>query len=286
MTFYALRRPIRGDVRRGRRSAARRALPYLSPVHPPHDIGISSSAYVELLLPAALARIAAVAPCAEIRSFGMHTLLSRRNRRAALAAGLPCSVHGPFGYAGLGDPSAAVRLDALDEHRRHLDAAAEISATLYLVHPDWRPEQAPREAAVVDALERSFDALLDLQAETGVPIVVENMPGAGRSHFTAPGDLDLRGLGFALDVGHAAISGTLDAFLAASPAEWRHTHLHSNHGVDDLDDPHLPMGVGVVDAAAVLAAARAAGASVVLELNSADDVAASLAYLRGRGLIA
>ena len=42
----------------------------------------------------------------------------------------------------------------------------------------------------------------------------------------------------------------------------------------------------MVDAAAVLAAARAAGASVVLELNSADDVAASLAYLRGRGLIA
>jgi len=52
-------------------------------VHPPHDIGISSSAYSELLLPAALERIAAVAPSAEIRSFGLHTLLSRRNRRAA-----------------------------------------------------------------------------------------------------------------------------------------------------------------------------------------------------------
>lgn len=42
----------------------------------------------------------------------------------------------------------------------------------------------------------------------------------------------------------------------------------------------------MVDAAAVLAAARAAGASIVLELNNADDVATSLAYLRGRGLIA
>jgi sugar phosphate isomerase/epimerase len=63
-------------------------------------------------------------------------------------------------------------------------------------------------------------------------------------------------------------------------------HLHSNAGFGDLDDPHLPVGAGVVDAAAVLAAARAAGASVVLELDKAEDVATSLAYLRDRGLIA
>lgn len=255
-------------------------------MYPPHDIGISSSAYAELLLPAALERIAAVAPFAEIRSFGLHTLLSKRNRRATLDSGLQCTVHGPFGYTGLGDTSQAPRLGALDEQRRHLEAAAEIGATLYLVHPDWRPEPGPRDPAVVAALERSFDALRELQADTGVPVVVENMPGAGCSHLTAPGDLDLRGLGFALDVGHASISGTLDAFLGAPPPEWRHVHLHSNAGVGDLDDPHLPVGAGVVDAAAVLAAARAAGVSVVLELNDADDVVASLTYLRGCGLIA
>ena len=255
-------------------------------MHPPHDIGISSSAYAELVLAPALERIAAVAPSAEIRSFGLHTLLSPRNRRAALAAGLPCSVHGPFGNTSLGDVSEAGRLKALDEHRRHLDAAVEIGATLYLVHPDERPEPTWPDAAVIGALERSFDALRELQSETGMPIVVENMPGAGCSHFTAPGDLDLRGLGFALDVGHASISGTLDTFLAVPPPGWRHVHLHSNHGFGDLDDPHLPVGAGVVDAAAVLAAARAVGASIVLEMDSADDVAASLAYLRGQALIA
>jgi len=41
----------------------------------------------------------------------------------------------------------------------------------------------------------------------------------------------------------------------------------------------------VVDAAAPLAAARAAGASVVLEHNREDDVVASLEHLRSRGLI-
>jgi sugar phosphate isomerase/epimerase len=116
-------------------------------VQSPRDIGISSSAYSELFLAPALERIAAVAPAAEVRSFGLHTLLSKRNRRAALESGLACSVHGPFGYTGLGDASEDLRLEVLDEHRRHLEAAAEIGATLYLVHPDWRPACSRRRSA-------------------------------------------------------------------------------------------------------------------------------------------
>ena len=254
-------------------------------MYPPHDIGISSSAYSELFLPAALERIAAVAPSAEVRSFGLHTLLSRRNRRAALEAGLPCSVHGPFGYTGLGDPSTAARLEALDEQRRHLEASAEIGALIYVVHPDWRPTIAPRDPAVVAALDRSFGTLREWQEETGVEIVIENMPGAGQSHFTHPGDLDLRGLGLVLDVGHASICGCLDQWLADPQAPLRHLHVHDNHGEGDADDPHLGLGAGVVDAAAVMAAARDVGASVVLENDREDDLLASLAHLRELGLL-
>jgi len=252
---------------------------------PPADIGISSSAYAELLLPAALARIAELGTAAEIRSFGLHTLLSARNREAALAAGLPYTVHGPFGYTGLGDVSEAKRCEALDEHRRHLAAAAEIGARLYVVHPDWHPDGAAHDPAVIEALERSFRQLVDVQAETGVEILVENMPGTGHSHFTQPGDLDLQGLGLILDVGHASISGCLDEWLADPRAPLRHVHLHDNHGAGDDDDPHLPLGAGVVDSAAVLAAARSAGASVVLEHDSEAAVLASIAHLRARGLL-
>jgi sugar phosphate isomerase/epimerase len=252
---------------------------------PPADIGISSSAYAELLLPAALARIAELGTAAEIRSFGLHTLLSVRNRRAARSAGLPYTVHGPFGYTGLGDVDQGARREALDEHRRHLAAAAEVGARLYVVHPDWRPGGADHDPAVTAALESSYRELAEIQAETGVEVVVENMPGVGHSHFTRPGELDLQGLGLILDVGHASISGCLDAWLADPQARLRHVHLHDNHGAGGDDDPHLPLGAGVVDAAPVLAAARAAGASVVLEHDNDDAVVASIAHLRARGLL-
>ena len=251
------------------------------------DIGISTSAYAGDMLAPTLARIAELAPSAEIRSFGLHTLLSERNRRACRDAGLDYTVHGPFGYIGIADVDPARRREALDEHRRHLQASAEIGARLYVVHPDWRPDDdAPRDARVAAALGEAFAELLRLQDESGVEVVVENMPGAGHSHFTHPGDLDLQGLGLLLDVGHASITGCLDAWLADPQAALRHVHLHSNAGAGDDADPHLPVGAGVVDAAAVLAVARAAGASVVLEHARHEHVVASVDHLRRSGLLA
>ena len=251
------------------------------------DIGISTSAYAGELLAPTLARIAEFAASAEIRSFGMHTLLSERNRRTCQAAGLEYTVHGPFGYIGIADVDEAGRREALDEHRRHLEASAAIGARLYVVHPDWRPDDdTPRDPRVVEALAASFEALLELQDEYGVEIVVENMPGAGHSHFTHPGDLDLQGLGLLLDVGHASITGCLDAWLDDPRATLRHVHLHSNAGVGDDADPHLPVGAGAVDAAAVLAAAQAAGASCVLEHARDEHVVASVEYLERSGLLA
>ncbi len=274
-------RPFASDAG-GSRPAA---LAYLSPVLRSPDIGISTSAYSELLLPAALERISELAPAAEIRSFGMHTLLSKRNLAAAQAAGLRYSVHGPFGYTGIWDLDDAERLKALDEHRRHLEASAEIGAVLYVVHPDWHPEVKPRDPAVVAQLDRSFETLVAWQDEYGIDIVVENMPGAGMSHFTHPGDLDLRDLGLILDVGHASISGCLDEWLDDPRARLRHLHLHDNHGEGDYDDPHLGLGAGVVDVPAVMAAAREAGATVILEHDSDENVLISLARLRALGLL-
>ena len=129
------------------------------------------------MLPVALARISELAPAAEIRSFGLHTLLSRRNRAEAQKAGLRYTVHGPFGHTGIWDRDDVLRQKALDEHRRHLEASVEVGACLYVVHPDWQPGALPRDPAVVSQLSRSFDLLRTWQDELGVEIMVENMCG-------------------------------------------------------------------------------------------------------------
>ena len=110
------------------------------------------------------------------------------------------------------------------------------------------------------------------------------MPFSRHSHFTAPGDLDLKGLGLAFDAGHAALTGTLSAWLADPQANLRHVHLHDNLGRQD-GDRHRPLGTGVVDVAAVLRMARARGATIALELTNEADVLASLEYLRAHDLL-
>jgi sugar phosphate isomerase/epimerase len=252
----------------------------------PADIGISTSAWSDRLLDHALSRIAGLGRFAEVRSFGLHTLLSRRSRAAVLASGLPCTVHGPFDAIGLGTLDDDERMRVLDTHRRHLEAAAKVGARLYVAHPDWAPADGPRDPLVADALQRSFQALRDLQDEFGVEVAVENMPAGGSSHYVRPGELDLGGLGVVLDVGHASIAGCLQEWLADPRAPLRHLHLHDNRGTTDVDDPHAALGTGVVDVAAVVVTARAAGATMVLEHYREADVRASLDHLRRLGLVA
>jgi sugar phosphate isomerase/epimerase len=248
------------------------------------DIVISTGAFRNLSLAEALSRIADLAPSAEICSWGPHSLLEPENARAVAAAGLPISVHGPFTHEGLGSPSKVERLAAIELHRHHMWASAELGATLYVLHPDLQPVRRPRDPRVAGALERSFEAIRLIRDELGLVVVVENMPFVGRSNFTAPGDLDLQGLDLALDVGHATIAGTLDVWLRRPRAPLRHLHLHDNLGFESHDS-HQPLGTGVVDVAPAILAARAAGAKIVLEQTSEDDVISSLESLRANGFL-
>src|SRR5664280_1177614 len=152
----------------------------------PADIGLPSQIYCDETLAAAFERLALRTGLVEIDSFGLHTVLSPRNRRDALASGLRLTVHGPYGF--------------------DIQPAAEIGALLYVVHPDYIEPPGPRDPDVVSALQRTIADLAELQRATGLTVAVENMPGVGASHFAAPGDLELGELSLTLDCGHAAIS--------------------------------------------------------------------------------
>ena len=251
----------------------------------PPDIGLPTDAWYRLPLAAALERISARAELAEIFSAEEHNLLAAANRRAAAASGLQLTVHGPHDDLEPGSLRERDRRHAVQVHRRHLEAAAEVGALTYVVHPDYRGCALPRDPRVVDALQRTFAELEELQRQYGVRIVVENMPGVGFSHFGAPGDLDLGALGLILDTGHAAICGTLHDFLSEPHAELAHVHLHDNRGPADAGDPHLPLGRGVVDAAAVVRKARESGALIILELLDESAIVESVAYLEQRGIL-
>jgi len=249
-----------------------------------HDIGISTGAYHGLSLGAALLRIAELAPSAEILSLGRHSLLEPINVRVIETAGLPFTVHGPFAHFEFGSPSAAKHRGAIDLHRRHMWVAAELGARLYVVHPDMQRRPEGWNQTVADSLERAFEELSELQDEIGLPIAVENMPFPKHSHFIAPGDLDLKGLGLVLDTGHAAMTGTLSDWLNDPLVDLRHVHLNDNQGHPG-GDHHDALGTGVVDIEPILDAARAAGASIVLEHKDEASVIASLHHLRIRGLL-
>jgi sugar phosphate isomerase/epimerase len=248
----------------------------------PPDIGLPTDALYRLPLAAALERVAERAELAEIYSSDDHSLLVPANRRA----GQPAATHRPRTHRRprAGSPRERIRRCAVHVHRHHLEAAAEIGALTYVVHPDCRGCALPRDPRGVDALQRTFAALEELQRELGVRVVVKNMPGIGFSHFGAPGDLDLGELGLILDAGHAAICGTLHDFLREPHAELAHVHLQDNRRPADAGDPHLPLGRGIVDSEAVLRAARASGARVILEVLNEAATAESVAYLERRGI--
>ena len=248
------------------------------------DIGISTGAYAAFSLGAALLRIGEIAPEVEVLSLGRHSLLDPANARVVELAGLPFSVHGPFLHFEFGSRSSAAHRAAVDLHRRHLAATAELGGRLYVVHPDLQRRQRLLDRRTVYLLESAFEELAELQDESGVTIAVENLPFARHSHFRAPGDLDLRGLGLALDIGHAAATGTLAHWLEDETHDLRHVHLHDNEGLPG-GDQHLPLGRGIIDVAPVIAAARSAEASLVLEHKNEADVIESLRHLHERGLI-
>ena len=257
---------------------------YFSRVPIYDDIGISTGAYANFSLAAALQRIGEIAPSAEILSVGQHSLLLPANVRVIELAGLPFTVHGPFLHFEYGSRSQRQHRAALEVHRRHLAVAAELGARVYVVHPDLQRRYKGWDARVVKTLERSFEELAVLQEESGVIIAVENLPFVRHTHFRAPGDLDLHGLGLSLDVGHAAVTGTLAAWLADGTYELKHVHLHDNEGHVG-GDQHLALGRGMIDAAPVMELARAAGATVVLEHKNEADVIESLRHLHERGLL-
>ena len=238
------------------------------------EIAISTCAYFDLSLSAALRRIAALCDAAEVRCKGPHGLETAVGVRAVADSGLRCSVHAPE-EIDIWSADCRVREAGIAAHERLLEACAAAGAEVYVVHPDYSECGVVARAETRVTLQESFADLHELERIYPVRIVAENMPGLGNSSFVAP-DLDLRGLGLALDVGHAQVSGTLDTFLETS--EIAHAHLHDNLGFGG-PDLHLPLGCGCLPPHRLRQVLQRCDGLCVLEHASGADVKVSLGYL-------
>ncbi|QSZ67107.1 sugar phosphate isomerase/epimerase [Methanofollis aquaemaris] len=238
--------------------------------------GCSTYCLMDRPLDEALALLAAETNLVEVLSDSLHTLFV--HQEVCDSFDLAYTVHAP---------TTDINLAAANESMRHASVEViadlaricdEVGACRLVVHPGFCMEPFLWQASE-QALFRSLHDLAALQDEVSVVLAVENMGSWTCCHFRDPAllpVLDDLGLGFVLDVGHAALTGTLETFLTEGRPV--HLHLHDNDGVNDL---HAACGSGSIDFSAVMAAVPSS-ATAVVEVLDPRAVRPSLDYLQGK----
>jgi len=230
---------------------------------------ISTGAYQELPLSAALERVSRISNSAEVLSEGRHSILIQENVETLNSFKLNYTVHGAVSGTNIASLDPSVRSASIALHKREIALSAKIGAGLYVVHPGYL-SWGFRAFRATKSLEKSLEELKAAETEYGVRVALENLPKCLWPFFSSPG-LDLKGLGIALDVGHANTCDSLNAFLMCP--EIIHVHLHDNKG---RRDDHLAIGQGSVDFGPVLEMISAKKITAVLEHNSEAAVIESM----------
>lgn len=236
-------------------------------------LGASTYCLMDRTLDEALEALAGSVPLVEILSDSSHSLFSCADVCASFD--LRYTVHAPTSDLNIAIPHERMRQASVQVIADLASVCDEIGAERLVIHPGFCMEKglwAASEAALLSSLRD----LSRLQEDAAVTLAVENMGSWTSCHFRDPGllpVLDALNLGFALDVGHAHLTGTLDAFLREGRPV--HLHLHDNHGTTD---EHAACGSGCIDFSAVRSAVPPSATTVVEVLHPAA-VRESLAYL-------
>jgi sugar phosphate isomerase/epimerase len=179
-------------------------------------------------------------------------------RIGALAddAGLDLVVHLPY-RLDVGSPHEHVREGALRELEAGVDHAAAMGAerAVYHASSDVYPD-VWADGAVVEAIHDSARRLHEYGAERGVAVVAENLKGPAFTAADFPTLFARTDATMCLDTGHAHATGTEGPEQAALLREHgdRIPHVHLNDTRREDDDEHLPVGLGRVDFAEIVAA--------------------------------
>jgi len=238
-------------------------------------IGISTNCAMDMPLERALATLEPLTDLVEIQCDAHHSLF--RHASVPDKFDLRYTIHAPTADGNIAEPLEPVRKASIEVIRETAVIADQIGAEKLVIHPGFCLEPESRAASLL-SLHKSIPELGLLQDEFSVRFVMENLGSMEFCFFQTPDLLpEIRGagLGLTLDVGHANLTNTLDAFLKEKPD---HMHLHDNHGVWD---EHAACGTGTVDFSRVLS--YAGNATLILEVLRLEDVKPGLAYLESLG---
>jgi sugar phosphate isomerase/epimerase len=192
--------------------------------------------------------------------------------RALERTGLKAVGHTAY-YLPIASPFEQVRMAAIVELKRCLDAFSEIGVQWMNVHPDRYAPMHDRSFYIKRDID-SLSELIEYGRPLGVGVMIENIP----DDFNTTEQLGellnpLPDLGLHLDIGHANLSvpyNMTESILNAHGRRLRHVHLHDNKG--GSADLHLPLGAGNLDLRTNVGALKECGydGTITLEVFSPD----------------
>jgi len=210
----------------------------------------------------------------------------------AAHANIDIWVHAPY-LINVATTNNKVRIPSRGALGKQISAAAAVGALGLVVHGGQVPEGEDLTAGYVN-WSKAADAVADVMAQTGLPVLIENTAGGENSVartlegikrlWDAVGD---RGFGFCLDTCHAWAAGielpdAVDQVLAITG---RIDLVHCNNSRDEFGshrDRHANLNDGLIPVADIIEVVRRANAPLILETaadGQPDDIATLKAAL-------
>jgi sugar phosphate isomerase/epimerase len=175
----------------------------------------------------------------------------------------------------------AERRQAVEETTRALDIARRIETGLLVLHLGIPASVARAGQNNRDAAIRSLEEIHAIAQPLGVAIALEVMANelssAGALVELIEEDLELQGVGIALDFGHAHAGGDLVEEIESASGHLLTTHVHDNAG---RRDDHLVPYEGTIDWPAAVMALRKVGyeGAMIFEMGDAGSPSLALEH--------
>ncbi len=222
---------------------------------------------------------------------GADRLMSRAaDFKRLLAPFRTVMAHLPIGEVNISALYAAMREAAIAETKRYIDFCRELGISKLVAHPGSFAGMADRYAILQKETRgiayASVSEVNRYCVERGMELAVENLH-CMEPLFNTPEEMEpfaQDGIGIALDTAHAAVSGVSAVEFVRKLG--RHiTEVHLSDSASDDPVKHVALGCGDADLCGVLDELDSIGFSgrIVIEVESRDDLLASIDYLKANG---